>query len=104
MVLLAQVAADSKLQPVFLVHKQIAVLRKVMEINLHTATPWYSSTKSSSDAAPCGPGGGEWTSVFKLCGNENPMFTYSQQHGGPGSEVEATQACCCCYFLGLDDR
>ena len=35
--------------------KEIAVLRKVMEINLHTATPWYSSTKSSSDAAPAAP-------------------------------------------------
>ena len=82
MVLLAQVAADSKLQTVILVRKQIAVLRKVMEINLYTATPWYSSTKSNSDAAPCSPGCGEWISVFKLCGNENPMFTYSQQHGG----------------------
>ena len=75
---LVQVAAGSRLQPVFLVRKQIADLRKVMKINLHTATPWCCSTKSSSDAAARGPepGGGEWTSIFKLCANENPMFTY----------------------------
>ena len=55
MVMLVQVAADSKLQPVFLVHKQISVLRKVMEINLHTATPWYSRTNQVLMPPPAAP-------------------------------------------------
>ena len=37
LIFLGFACAGSKLQPVFLVRKQIAVLRKLMEVNLHTA-------------------------------------------------------------------
>ena len=62
------------MQPVFIVRKQIAVSRKLMEVNLHTA-------KLTSDAAPRSAWARQqWEDFcYKLYGHDQPMSTYSQQ-------------------------